>query len=300
VKFSSTQGTEKNVQELENRMTMSEADKIRGRVIEIRSQKGFFNLELGVVWQYRELLFFLAWRELKVRYKQAVIGAGWAVIQPVFAVLIFTAVFGYFAKMPSDGIPYPVFAFTALLPWTYFAEALRRSGTGLVGDSELIRKIYFPRLIIPIAMVLTPAVDFVISFCVLLVMLAVYGIIPSWHVVFLPMFLFVAMLLALAVGLWLGPINVRYRDVMHTLPFLIQVWMYASPIVYPLSIVPERWKTIYCLNPMVGVIEGFRWAILGKGELDISMGLSASCVLAVLLGGGIFFRKMERSFADVI
>jgi lipopolysaccharide transport system permease protein len=281
-------------------MTTSEADKIRGRVIEIRSQKGFFNLELGIVWQYRELLFFLAWRELKVRYKQAVIGAGWAVIQPVFAVLIFTAVFGYFAKMPSDGIPYPVFAFTALLPWTYFAEALRRSGTGLVGDSELIRKIYFPRLIIPIAMVLTPAVDFLISFCVLLVMLAVYGIMPSWHVVFLPMFLFAAMLLALAVGLWLGPINVRYRDVMHTLPFLIQVWMYASPIVYPLSIVPERWKAVYCLNPMVGVIEGFRWAVLGKGELDIIMGLSASCVLAVLLGGGIFFRKMERSFADVI
>jgi lipopolysaccharide transport system permease protein len=255
---------------------------------------------LDTVWRYRELLFFLVWRELKIRYKQAVIGAGWAIVQPIFAVLIFTAVFGYFAKMPSDGIPYPVFAFTALLPWTYFAEAVRRTGTGLVQDSELIRKIYFPRLIIPIAMVLTPAVDFVISLLVLFVVLVCYGIVPTWNVVFLPMFLLVAMISALAVGLWLGPINVRYRDIMHTLPFLIQVWMYASPIVYPLSIVPERWKALYCLNPMVGVIEGFRWAILGKGEINLAMGMSVSFMILLILGGCVFFKKNEKSFADVI
>lgn len=281
-------------------MTTSEKNKIQGRVIEIRPQKGHFNLDLEAVWQYRELLFFLVWRELKVRYKQAVIGAGWAIVQPVFAVLIFTAVFGYFAKMPSDGIPYPLFAFTALLPWAYFSEALRRASTGLVGDSSLISKIYFPRLTIAIAMVLTPVLDFMISLLILFTLLMWYGIVPGWQIVVLPVFFLVAMISALAVGLWLGPINVRYRDIMQTLPFLIQIWMYASPIVYPLSIVPDRWKVIYCLNPMVGVIEGFRWAILGKGDLNLVMAVSVSCTLLVLLGGGIFFRKMESSFADVI
>jgi lipopolysaccharide transport system permease protein len=281
-------------------MTTTEPNEIQGKVIEIRAGKSLLNLELGSLWRYRELLYFLVLREVKVRYKQAAIGAGWAIIQPIFTVLIFTAVFGYFARMPSDGLPYPIFAFTALVPWTYFAEAVRRSGVGLVGDSELIRKIYFPRLIIPIAMVVTPAVDFLISLVVLFALLAWYGIMPTWHVLLVPIFLFEAMVLAFGVGLWLGPINVRYRDVMHTLPFLIQVWMYACPIVYPLSIVPDRWKGLYLINPMVGVIEGFRWALLGKGELSSTMSLSAALVLLVFLSGSVFFRKMERSFADVI
>jgi homopolymeric O-antigen transport system permease protein len=282
------------------------------QIIEIRPNKGLFNLELDVVWRYRELLYFLIWRELKVRYKQAAIGAGWAIIQPVFAVLIFTAVFGYFARIPSDGIPYPLFAFAAMLPWTYFAEAFRRSGTGLVDDSDLICKIYFPRLIIPFAAVITPMVDFLLSFLVLLALLTWYGIVPTWNVVFLPLFLVVAMMLGLSVGLWLGPVNVRFRDIKHTLPFLIQIWMYASPVVYPLSIVPEKWQLLYSLNPMVGVIEGFRWALFGKDNLYFltigikdnpslqAMGLSLSLVVLVLLGGIIFFKKMERSFADVI
>lgn len=284
-----------------NLMESTELNSVPRQILEIRPQKRLFDLDLGAVWRYRELLFFLVWRELKIRYKQAAIGAGWAIIQPLFAVLIFTVIFGNFAKIPSDGIPYAVFAFAAMLPWTYFAEALRRGGTGLVDDSDLIRKIYFPRLIIPLAAVITPMFDFLLSFLVLLVLLVWYGIMPTWNVVFLPLFLVLAMILALAVGLWLGPINVRFRDVKHTLPFLIQIWMYASPVVYPVSIVPERWKLLYSLNPMVGVIEGFRWALLGKDNPDFqAMGLSGSLVLLVLLSGIVYFKKMERSFADVI
>lgn len=271
------------------------------RVIEIRPKKELFDLDLDAVWCYRELLFFLVWREIKIRYKQAAIGIGWAILQPVIAMLIFTVIFGYFARIPSDGVPYAVFAFTAILPWTYFSEAFRRGGTGLVDDADLIRKIYFPRLIIPLAMVVAPLVDFLLSFVVLLVLLAWYGIMPTTNIVFLPLFLLVAMVLALAVALWLGPINVRFRDIKHTLPFLIQIWMYASPVVYPLSMVPERWKLLYSLNPMVGVIEGFRWALLGKENPDfLAMGVSLFLIVLVLLGGIVYFKKMERFFADVI
>jgi len=271
------------------------------QVIEIRPKKGLFDLDLGAVWRYRELLYFLVWRELKIRYKQAAIGVGWAVLQPVIAVLIFTAIFGYFARIPSDGVPYAVFAFTAILPWTYFSEAFRRGGTGLVDDADLIRKIYFPRLIIPLAMVAAPLVDFLLTFAVLLVLLAWYGIMPTANILFLPFFLLVAMLLALAVALWLGPVNVRLRDIKHTLPSLIQIWLSASPVVYPLSMVPERWKLLYSLNPMVGVIEGFRWALLGKASPDfLAMGVSLVLIVLVLLGGIVYFKKMERFFADVI
>lgn len=269
--------------------------------VEIRPKKGLFDLDLREVWRYRELLYFLVWRELKIRYKQASIGIGWAILQPVIALLIFTAIFGYFARMPSDGLPYAAFAYTALLPWTYFSEAFRRGGTGLVDDADLIRKIYFPRLIIPMAMVVAPLVDFMLSFVVLLGLLSWYGIWPTLHIFFLPLFLMIEMLLALAVALWLGPINVRFRDIKHTLPFLIQIGMYASPVVYPVSIVPERWKLLYSLNPMVGVIEGFRWALLGKQNPDFQvMAISVLLILLVLLGGIIYFKKMERFFADVI
>lgn len=276
-------------------------DSLPRQIIEIRPKKGLFDLDLGAVWRYRELLYFLVWRELKIRYKQAAIGVGWAVLQPVIAVLIFTAIFGYFARIPSDGVPYAVFAFTAILPWTYFSEAFRRGGTGLVDDADLIRKIYFPRLIIPLAMVAAPLVDFLLTFMALLVLLAWYGIVPTANILFLPFFLLVAMLLALAVALWLGPVNVRFRDIKHTLPFLIQIWMYASPVVYPLSMVPERWKLLYSLNPMVGVIEGFRWALLGKATPNfLAMGVSLFLIMLVLLGGIVYFKKMERFFADVI
>lgn len=267
----------------------------------LRPRAGMLDLDLAEVWRYRELLYFLIWRELKVRYKQAAIGAGWAIIQPVFMVLIFSAVFGVFAKIPSDGVPYPVFAFVAILAWTYFSEAFRRCSMGLVEDSELIRKIYFPRLILPFAAVVAPLVDLVLSLVVLLAMMMWYGIAPSANIVLLPMFVLLAMLLSLAFGLWLGPINVRYRDIKHVIPVVIQVWMYASPVVYPVSMVPERWKLLYSLNPMVGVIEGFRWALLGKGSPDlVAMAISAVAVLVLLVGGLMYFARMQRYFADVI
>ena len=270
-------------------------------VVEIRPSKGLFDLELGAVWSYRQLLEVLINRDIMVLYRQASLGVAWAVIQPLFAVAIFTVVFGHFAKMPTNGIPYPVFAFAAVLPWTYFAEAVRRSGTGLVTESELIRKVYFPRLIIPLAAVLAPLLDFAIAFVVLLILMFAYGITPTWNILAVAPLIVVAALLALAMGLWLGPINVRFRDIKHTLPFLIQIWMYASPVVYPLSIVPAAWRWAYALNPMVGVIEGFRWAVLGQGHPDfVATGIGAVAIAALLFGGLVFFKKMERSFADLI
>lgn len=267
----------------------------------IRPDRGLFDLDLGAVWRYRELLLVLMLRDIQVLYKQAALGAGWAILQPVFAVTIFTIVFGYFARMPSEGIPYPVFAFAGVLPWTYFAEAVRRSGTGLVNDAELVRKVYFPRLIMPLANVISPLVDFCIAFLVLLALMAFYGIAPSWKMLVVPPLMVVSALLALSLGLWLGPINVRFRDIKHTLPFMIQIWMYASPIVYPLSMVPEGWRWAYSLNPMVGVIEGFRWAVFDRGEPNfMALAMSGVIIVLLLVGGLIFFRRMERTFADVI
>lgn len=270
-------------------------------VTEIRPTRGLFDLDLGAVWRYRELLLVLMLRDIQILYKQAALGVGWAILQPVFAVAIFTVVFGYFAQMPSEGVPYPIFAFAGVLPWTYFAEAVRRSGTGLVNDAELVRKVYFPRLIMPLANVISPLLDFCIAFAILLAMMAFYGIMPSAKMLLVPPLMVVAALLALSIGLWLGPINVRFRDIKHTLPFMIQIWMYASPIVYPLSMVPENWRWAYSLNPMVGVIEGFRWAVFDKGEPNF-MALAISGVMIVLLmfGGLVFFRRQERTFADVI
>lgn len=270
-------------------------------VTEIRPTRGLLDLDLGAVWRYRELLLVLMLRDIQILYKQAILGVGWAILQPVFAVAIFTIVFGYFARMPSEGVPYPLFAFAGVLPWTYFAEAVRRSGTGLVNDAELVRKVYFPRLIMPLANVISPLLDFCIAFVILLIMMAFYGIAPNAKMLLVPPLMVVAALLALSIGLWLGPINVRFRDIKHTLPFMIQIWMYASPIVYPLSMVPENWRWAYSLNPMVGVIEGFRWAVFDKGEPNF-MALAISGVMIVLLmfGGLVFFRRQERTFADVI
>jgi lipopolysaccharide transport system permease protein len=271
------------------------------RDVVIRPTKGLFDLEMGNVWRYRELLHTLMMRDIQVLYKQAALGAAWAIIQPVFAVVVFTVVFGNFAKMPSDGIPYPIFAFAAVLPWTYFAEATRRASTGLVDDADLVRKVYFPRLIIPLAKVSAPMLDFAIAFCVLLIMMAFYGVMPSVKLLAIIPLVLVAGTLALAIGLWLGPINVRYRDVKHTVPFMLQIGMYASPIVYPLSQVPAEWKALYSLNPMVGVIEGFRWAVFDRGSPDlVALGVGLLVVLALLLGGLVWFKNQERSFADVI
>jgi len=258
-------------------------------------------VDLRAIWQYRELLYFLVWRDVKVRYKQTVIGIGWAILQPLMSMLLFTIVFGNFANIPSDGLPYPVFTFAALLPWTYFAQALGRGGTSLVGNANLISKVYFPRLMIPLAAALAPTVDFLFSFAILLGLMGWFGIAPTWGMLALPLFLLLAVMTAVAMGLWLAPLNVKYRDIGHTIPFLIQFWMYASPVAYPVSLVPEQWRLLYSLNPMVGVIEGFRWALLGHASPDFMvMAVSAAMVVASLFGGMLYFQRMEETFADVV
>jgi lipopolysaccharide transport system permease protein len=270
-------------------------------VTAVRARTGLFDLDLLSVWHYRELLYFLVWRDLKVRYAQAALGTAWTIVQPLIAVAIFTVIFNLFAKLPSDGLPYPVFAMAAILPWTYFSEAARRSAFGLVGDADLVKKVYFPRLIIPLANIVSPLIDFAFTLLVLIALMAWYGMALSPNAIFLPVFMIMAMALSLSIGLWLGPINVRFRDVMHTLPFVLQIWMYATPIVYPFSMVPDHWKTLYALNPTVGLIEAFRWALLGHGSLDVtSLLLSAAVIAAALFGGLVWFRRAERSFADII
>jgi len=280
------------------------ADKIsefRPPTVVIQAQRGIGRLDVAALWEYRELLYFLVWRDLKLRYKQTLIGAGWAIFQPAMTMVIFTVVFGNLAKIPSDGSPYAVFAYAALVPWTYFSQALTGSGLGLVSSAHLITKVYFPRLIILLAAVITPAVDFLFSFLLVLGLVAWFGITPTWGLLTLPLFLLLAMSTALAVGLWLSPLNVRYRDVGYTIPFLTQFWLFASPVAYPVSLVPESWRLLYSLNPMVGVIEGFRWALLGKENPNFMVMLVSTAVILVLLVGGIvFFKRMERTFADVI
>lgn len=272
------------------------------QITTIRPSRGLFDLELDLVWRYRGLLMTLVKRDIMVLYRQAVLGAAWAVIQPIFAVIIFTIVFGMVAKLPTPGnVPYPVFAFAAVLPWNYFAEAVRRGSTGLVNEADLVKKVYFPRLILPLSGTIAPLVDFAIGFGVLLVIMMFYGVMPTWHLLAVPPLAVIAGMLALSVSLWLGPINVRYRDVKHTLTFLLQIWMYASPVVYSFQMIPDEWKWAYALNPMVGVIEGFRWAVLGQGNPDIiAMSIGGGFMLLLLVGGLVFFKRMERSFADLI
>ncbi|MDT7041551.1 ABC transporter permease [Candidatus Nitronereus thalassa] len=267
----------------------------------IEPTKGLFHVDLLEIWKHRELLYFLIWRDIKVKYKQTVIGASWAIIQPVMTMIIFTVIFGNFANIPSDGIPYPIFAYTALLPWTYFSQAVTRTSLGVLGNSVLITKVYFPRLIIPIASAVAPLIEFCLSFLVLTGLMAWFNVVPTWGIVLLPLFLLLALFTALGVGLFLSALHVRYRDVGHSIGFLIQFWMYASPVIYPLSLVPEGWRFLYSLNPMVGVIEGFRWAILGKVNPDlVAMGLSGGMVVTLLALGILYFNRMERYFADVI
>src|SRR5262245_10138581 len=267
----------------------------------IQPSRGLFDLDLASLWEFREILYFLVRRDIKLRYKQTAIGVAWAILQPLATMAIFTVIFGHLAKLPSDGVPYAIFAFTGLLPWTYFSQAIARSGASVVGDANLIKKVYFPRLLIPIAAVLSPLVDFLISFVFLVGMVAWFGVRPGWNMVALPFFLALAMIAALAAGLWLSALNVKYRDVGHTLPFLIQIWLYASPVAYSVTLIPEKWRLVYGLNPMAGAIEGFRWALLHKDRPALGViVMSAAVVLALLIGGVMFFRRSERSFADVV
>ncbi len=258
-------------------------------------------MELTAIWDYRELLYFFVWKDVKVRYKQTILGAAWAVLQPLLTMVVFTIVFRNFAKVPSDGLPYPIFTYVALLPWTYFAQAITRSGMSLVSNSGLIGKVYFPRLILPLAGAIGPMVDFAIASVVLLGMMIWYGIPPTAGILVLPVFLLLATMTALSVGIFLSAVNVRYRDVNHIIPFLVQFWMFASPVAYPVSLVPEQWRLLYSLNPMAGVIEGFRWALLGKASPDFEvMAISGAVVLFLFCGAIIYFKHAERTFADLI
>lgn len=257
-------------------------------------------LHLGELWEYRELLFFIAWRDIKVRYKQTVLGAAWAIIQPFMTMVVFTVFFGRLGKIPSDGIPYPIFSYAALVPWTFFANGLTQSANSLVGSSNLITKVYFPRLVIPIAAILTGLLDFVFAFLVLILMMLCFGIPPTAAMFWLPFFLILAFVTALGAGLWLSALNVEFRDVKYVIPFLIQLWLFATPIAYPSSLLSEPWKSVYGINPMVGVVEGFRWTLLGSQAPGPVLAVSTSVAFLMLFSGLFYFRRMEKTFADVI
>ena len=270
-------------------------------VIRIEPSRGWASLKLRELWEYRELLYLLAWRDIKIRYKQTVLGAAWAVIQPFFSMVVFSLFFGHLAKMSSDGVPYPIFSYTALVPWMFFANGLNHASSRLVSNGNLIKKVYFPRLLIPLAAVLSGVVDFMLAFVVLLGMMLYFGIVPTSHAFWLPLFLLLAFVTALGVGLWLSAMNAQFRDVQYTLPFLTQFWFFSTPIAYSSSLVPELWRPLYGLNPMVGVIEGFRWALLGTATAPGAM-IAASALTAVLLliTGAFYYRRLEKTFADVL
>jgi len=271
------------------------------RKLIIENRIGLFDVGWSELWEYRELLYALVGRELKLRYKQTAIGVSWVLLQPLVTMLIFTVIFGGLAKMPSDGVWYPVFALTALLPWTYFSQAVTRAGGALVSNANLVSKIYFPRILLPLSTVIAPLVDFVLSLVLLFGLLVYAGIPLTWKLATLPIFILIAMISALGVSLVVSATNVKYRDVGHAIPFVMQIWMFVSPIVYPVSLVPEQWRFLYGLNPMAGVIEGFRWAVLGQTAPDPTV-MAASFVVFVvfLLVSLVYFRQMERQFADVI
>jgi lipopolysaccharide transport system permease protein len=273
----------------------------------LRPRRGWQPMRLAELWRFRELLWFLAMRDIKVRYKQTVLGVGWAVLQPLFTMIVFSIFFGKLGKIPSDGVPYPLFSLCALLPWQLFAYALTQASNSVVSEQNLITKVYFPRLIIPLASVLSGLVDFVIAFVLLLGMMAYYEmsgyaiVAPGWRIFAVPPLVLLALAAAMAVGLWLSALNVQYRDFRYTIPFLTQLWLFVTPVAYPSSIVPEQWRLLYGLNPMAGVVEGFRWALLGKAEPPGPMlWVSVASVAMLLVGGLFYFRRMERSFADVV
>ena len=271
------------------------------RPVRIEPTQGWLDLQLADVWAYRELLYFFVWRDIKVRYKQTAIGAAWAVLQPLLTMLVFTLFFGKLAKIPTQGLPGPVFFYCALLPWTYFASALQNATNVVVEQQRVITKIYFPRLVLPFSAVLSGLVDFAISFVMLLVLMAYYHIAPTRTILLLPLFLLLSVATALAVGLWLAALNALYRDVRYVVPFLVQFWMFASPVAYPSTLVPERWRWLYGLNPMAGVIEGFRWSLTGHGlPPGPLLGASTAVVAVCLFGGLVYYRAMEGTIADVV
>jgi lipopolysaccharide transport system permease protein len=270
-------------------------------VIDIRPIKGWSPINLREFWEYRDLLRLLAWRDIKVRYKQTALGAAWAILQPLLTMAVFSLVFGRLAKVPSDGLPYPIFAFTALVPWGFFSTSLTQSSNSLVGNANLIKKVYFPRLVVPMASSASALVDMGIAFVVLLGFMMGYRIAPTWNVIWLPALVLLALVTSLGVGLWLAALNVRYRDVRYVVPFLVQFWLLATPIAYPSSLLSEPWRTLYGLNPMAGVVEGFRWALLGSGTAPGPIvAVSSLAAVVLLITGVLYFRRMEATFADVV
>jgi len=268
----------------------------------IRATEGWTSLNLRELWEFKELVYFFTWRDIKIRYKQTVLGASWAILQPFLIMVVFSIFFGKLAKIPSDGLPYPIFSYAALLPWTFFSSGISKGSNSLVGGSNMLKKIYFPRMALPISSVLAGAVDFVLAFLVLIVMMFYYGIFPTANVVWLPLLLVMALISSLGVALWLAAMNVQFRDIRYIVPFIVQAWLFATPVVYPVSLIKDSfWQYVYALNPMVGVVEGFRWALLGT---DTAPGpfivISATVAVILLVSGAFYFRRMERTFADVV
>lgn len=266
----------------------------------IRPSRGLVPINIRELWAYRELLYFLTWRDVKVRYKQTLLGFAWALLQPFGLMVVFTLFFGTLAKVPSEGIPYPIFNYAALLPWTLFSEGITRSSNSLVAEQNLVQKVYFPRLVMPLSGILSPVVDFAIAFIILIGMMFYYQIYPTWAIIWLPVFILLALVTAFGVGLWLSAINVQYRDVRYVLPFITQLWLFVSPVVYSSTLLPERWQVIYGLNPMAGVIEGFRWALLGTSPPGPLTAASVAMVVIIMISGLFYFRRTEKTFADVV
>jgi lipopolysaccharide transport system permease protein len=275
-------------------------DDARIPTVTIRPPKKWLPINFYEIRQYHELLYFFIWRDVKIRYKQTVLGVLWAIIPPLFLMVVFSLFFGNFAQISSEGIPYPLFSFAALIPWGLFSEGLTRSTMGMVSNAHIMTKVYFPRLIVPLAAILSPLIDFVIAMVILFLMMAYYGYFPTIAIILLPIFILLTLLTSLSVGLWLSSLNVKYRDFQYIIPFLTQIWFFLSPIVYPASMIPEQWQFLYALNPMTGVIEGFRWALLGTSPPEYIILVSAAVVVLILIGGLFYFRKMEQYFADLV
>jgi len=286
--------------DLNNSLPTTDPSAHRIPTLVIRPPRKWIPVDLKELWAYRELIVSFSLRDIKLRYKQTGLGIAWAALQPLLTMLIFTVIFGGLAKIPSDGVPYPLFVLAALLPWTLFSEGLTRSTTSMITNANIMTKVYFPRLIMPLSSIISPLVDFIISFFILMAMMFYYGFMPTINIVFLPVFLLLALATSLGVGLWLSALNVKYRDFQYTVPFLIQIWMFASPVVYSSSLVPEALRPIFGLNPMTGVIEGFRWALLGTGAPSTMVLVSVGMVIVLLVSGMFYFRRMEQYYADIV
>lgn len=275
---------------------------VTDEVVVIKPAKGLVGLNLKEVWRYRELIYFLTWRDIKVRYKQSVLGILWAILQPMLSMVVFTIFFGGLAKVPSDGLPYPIFSYTALVPWTFFAAALNTTARSMVSSGNMLSKIYFPRIIVPLASIMANLVDFFIAFIILIGMMFFYHIFPTINLIWLPALLLLAIMIAMGVGLWFSALVVMYRDFGYLVGYLATFWQYISPVIYSASLVPEKWRLLYSLNPMTGVIEGFRWALLGTtiSITPLMFAISAFISITVFVSGLFYFRRMERIFADMI